>query len=59
MIDIHAHMCWKSYRKDIDDIVAKCKSEIDGVIVGSARYDEGIETLELCSKHHLNSVGEN
>jgi TatD DNase family protein len=51
MIDIHAHMCWKSYKKDIDEIVAKCKKEISGVIAGSARYDEGIETLDLCSKH--------
>jgi len=51
MIDIHAHMCWKSYKKDIDQIIARCRQEISGVIVGSARYDEGIETLDLCSKY--------
>jgi TatD DNase family protein len=51
MIDIHAHLCFGDYDKDMDSIIAKCKQELSGVIVGSARYDEGVETLELCSEH--------
>ncbi|MCK5023269.1 MAG: TatD family hydrolase [Candidatus Aenigmarchaeota archaeon] len=51
MIDIHAHMCWKDYDKDIDDIIARCKKELSAVIVGSARYDEGVKALELCKRY--------
>ena len=51
MIDIHAHMCWKSYDKDLDEIIAKCKQEIVGVIASSARYDEGFKVLELADKN--------
>ncbi|MEE9323900.1 MAG: TatD family hydrolase [Candidatus Aenigmarchaeota archaeon] len=51
MIDIHAHMCWKSYDKDIDQIVSRCKKELLGVVVSSARYDEGLNALSLAGKH--------
>jgi TatD DNase family protein len=51
MIDIHAHMCWKSYEKDIDNIIARCKQEIDGIIASSARYGEGLKVLSLAEKY--------
>jgi TatD DNase family protein len=51
MIDIHAHMCWKSYEKDLDKIIATCKQEIEGVIASSARYEEGVKVLSLAEKH--------
>lgn len=51
MIDIHAHMCWKSYEKDLDQVIAKCKKEIAGVVASSARYDEGLKVLSLAEKH--------
>ncbi len=51
MIDIHAHLCFGDYDKDMDKIIARCKEELAGVIVSSARYDEGLKTLSLASKH--------
>ena len=51
MIDIHAHMCWESYEKDIDNIIARCQQEIAGVIASSARYEEGLKVLSLAEKH--------
>jgi len=51
MIDIHAHLCWKSYDKDLDKIIAKCREELSGVIASSARYDEGLKVLSLAEKH--------
>lgn len=51
MIDIHAHLCFGDYDKDMDSIIARCKKELSGVIVGSARYDEGLKALSLARKH--------
>jgi TatD DNase family protein len=51
MIDIHAHLCFGDYDKDMDFIISKCKEELAGVIVGTARYDEGIKALNLASKY--------
>jgi TatD DNase family protein len=51
MIDVHAHMCWESYEKDLDNIIARCKKELAGVIASSARYDEGVKVLSLAEKH--------
>lgn len=51
MIDIHAHLCFPQFEKDIDEVVEKAKEEIDGVIVSSARLDEGKKVLGLIQKH--------
>ncbi|UCC91319.1 MAG: TatD family hydrolase [Candidatus Aenigmatarchaeota archaeon] len=51
MIDIHAHLCFGDYDKDMEQVIARCKEELAGVIVSSARYDEGLKTLSLTSKH--------
>lgn len=51
MIDIHAHLCFGDYDRDMDQVIAKCKEELAGVIVSSARYDEGLKVLSLASKH--------
>jgi len=51
MIDVHAHMCWDSYEKDLDRIVARCKEELAGVIASSARYEEGLKVLALAEKY--------
>ena len=51
MIDIHAHLCFGDYDRDMGQVIAKCKEEIAGVIVVTARYDEGMKALSLVSKH--------
>lgn len=51
MIDAHAHLCLPEFDSDIDQVIAKSKEEIDGVIVSSARLDEGKKVLELVKKH--------
>lgn len=51
MIDIHAHLCFGDYDKDLDEVIAKCKEELAGVIVGTARYEEGMKALSTVSKH--------
>lgn len=51
MIDIHAHLCFGDYDKDMDQVISRCKQELSAVIVGSARYDEGLKTLALAKKH--------
>ena len=51
MIDIHAHLCFSDFEKDIDDVVKMARKELAGVIVSSARYDEGLRVLELCRKN--------
>jgi TatD DNase family protein len=51
MIDIHAHLCYPQFGRDIEKVVEKAREEIDGVIVSSARLDEGIKVLELVRKH--------
>jgi TatD DNase family protein len=51
MIDIHAHLCLPEFEKDIDLVVEKAREEIDGIIVSSARLEEGRKVLELVQKH--------
>lgn len=51
MIDIHAHLCFGDYDKDMEQVIAKCKEELAGVIVSSARYEEGLKALSLAGKH--------
>jgi TatD DNase family protein len=51
MIDIHAHLCFGDYDKDMDQVISKCKQELSAVIVGSARYDEGLKVLALAKKY--------
>ncbi len=52
MIDVHAHLCFPNFEKDVNEIVERCRKEIDGVVVSSARYDEGLKVLELCRRNH-------
>jgi TatD DNase family protein len=51
LIDIHAHLCFPNFEKDLDEVVERCRQEIDGVVVSSARYEEGLKVLELCKKN--------
>jgi len=51
MIDIHAHLCFGDYDKDMASIISRCKQELSAVIIGSARYDEGLKALDLTEKH--------
>jgi TatD DNase family protein len=51
MIDIHAHLCFPDFGRDVDEVVRKARQEIDGVVVSSARYDEGVKVLELCRRN--------
>ncbi len=51
MIDIHCHICFPDAYKDVDWVVKKAREEgMAGIIVSSARYDEGIRVLELAVK---------
>jgi TatD DNase family protein len=51
MIDIHAHLCFGDYDKDIEKIISRCHDELAAVIVGTARYDEGVKALALAKKY--------
>jgi TatD DNase family protein len=51
MIDVHAHLCFPNFEKDLDEVVERCREEIDGVVVSSARYEEGKKALELCRRN--------
>ncbi len=51
MIDVHAHLCLPEFQKDIENVIEQAREEIDGIIVSSARLDEGKHVLELVSKH--------
>lgn len=51
MIDVHAHLCFGDYDKDIDKILDRCKRELSAVIVSSARYDEGLRVMDMAGKH--------
>lgn len=51
MIDIHAHMCLPEFEKDLHQVIEKAREEIDGIIVSSARLEEGKKVLELVKKH--------
>jgi TatD DNase family protein len=51
MIDVHAHLCFPDFEKDIDEIVERARKEIAGVIVSSARYEEALKALELCRRN--------
>ncbi len=51
MIDIHAHLCFPQFEKDVEKVIQKCREEISGVVVSSARYLEGLKVIELIKKH--------
>jgi TatD DNase family protein len=51
MIDVHAHLCFPDFDSNREEVVRRCRKEIDGVVVASARYDEGVKTLELAGRH--------
>jgi len=51
MIDIHAHLCFGDYDRDMGQIIAKCREELAAVVVSSARYDEGLKALALAQKY--------
>jgi TatD DNase family protein len=51
MIDVHAHLCFPNFEKDVDEIVERARKELAGVIVSSARYDESLKALELCKRN--------
>lgn len=51
MIDIHAHLCFPDFDRDIGMVVERSRKELAGVIVSSARHGEGVKALELCRKN--------
>jgi TatD DNase family protein len=51
MIDIHSHLCYPGAYSNVDEIVESARREMSGVIVSSARYDEGLKVLELVDKN--------
>jgi TatD DNase family protein len=51
MIDIHAHLCYESLLKEKEKVAAECEKSMRAVIVGTARYDECVCALDLCSRY--------
>lgn len=51
MIDIHAHLCFESFANEKEKVALECMRSMDAVIVGTARYDECVCALDLCSRH--------
>jgi TatD DNase family protein len=51
MIDVHAHLCFPDFDRDVEEVIARARKELSGIIVSSARYDEGVKALELCRRH--------
>ncbi|HDD46568.1 MAG TPA: TatD family deoxyribonuclease [Candidatus Aenigmarchaeota archaeon] len=51
MIDIHAHLCFPDFEDDREVIIEKCKQELLGVVIGTARYDEALCALKLSKRH--------
>lgn len=49
MIDIHAHLCFPEFDSIREKVIAECRKRMEGVIVGSARHDEGLCALRLCA----------
>ena len=51
MVDVHAHLCFDTLAQERERVAAACEAEMAAVIVGSARYDEGLCALGLASRH--------
>jgi TatD DNase family protein len=51
MIDIHAHLCFDTLAKEREKVALECVKAMEAVIVGTARYDECVCALDLCSRH--------
>jgi TatD DNase family protein len=51
MIDSHAHICYKDFDKDRDEIIERSRKELAGIVVASARHDEGVSVLETCRQN--------
>lgn len=51
MIDVHCHLEQEDYDKDRDEVIEKCKKELDAVITSCAHPSDFDLTLELVEKH--------
>lgn len=51
MIDIHAHLCFPDFDQDREQVIRECRKQVSGVVVSSARLDEGLLALETCAKN--------
>ncbi len=51
MIDVHAHLCLPEFDSDREEVVEESRKHLSGVIVSSARYEEGLCVLDLVEKH--------
>ena len=51
MFDTHAHLCWEAFDGDRDKVVEEARKKIKGVLVSSARLEEGVKVLELVKKN--------
>ena len=52
MIDVHAHLAFPDFDVDREEVIKRCREELAGVIVSSARYDEGVKALKMQEKHN-------
>lgn len=51
MFDIHAHLCYPEFDRDREQAVEQARAQVKGVLVSSARYQEGLCVLDLVKRH--------
>jgi TatD DNase family protein len=51
MIDVHCHLEQKDYEKDRDEIIEKCKKELNAVITCCCHSDDFDLTMEMVEKY--------
>jgi TatD DNase family protein len=52
LIDTHAHLNFKDFDKDRDEIIKKCQTENIGIINIGVNYDTSREVIELAEKYN-------
>lgn len=51
-IDTHAHLNFKAFNKDLDDVINRAKeSGIEKIIIPGAKIDSSIKAVEISSRH--------
>jgi len=51
MIDSHCHLEWKSYDKDREEVIARCKKQLKAVVTSCSRPQDFDKALEISKKH--------
>jgi TatD DNase family protein len=51
MIDVHCHLEQKDFDEDRDELIEKCKKELDAIIISCTKPDNLEKCLEIASKY--------